>query len=163
MNVMTRKRGEHTPTPWRARPVRFGNYVLEAELMCLNGLRAWFTIATVHPVEDQEILMSEGAKAVARLDAEFIGAAVNSYAELAGLRAENETLVKALKSTLAALLATTSVINRAEDIKKQPSKAVASDKIFWQMLQDYEAATNNARAALRAHDDFPSTPGGHHD
>jgi len=57
-------------------------------------------------------------------------------------------LEEALKTTLASLVATTSLIIRAEDLKVKPSKAVASDKMFTQMLKDYDKATIAGRAAL---------------
>lgn len=66
-----------TARGWRVRSVRYGAQVVEAELMCMNGLRAWFTVAIVHARDDQEILMSEGALAVAKKDAALIAAARN--------------------------------------------------------------------------------------
>lgn len=55
---------------------------------------------------------------------------------------------EAFLQTLSSLVATISLIKRAEDMKKQPSKAVASDKMFKIMLADYEKAVIAARAAL---------------
>lgn len=57
-------------------------------------------------------------------------------------------MAAALRQVLAALVATTSILIRAEDMKKQPSKAVASDAMFAQMLKDYDAATIAGRVAL---------------
>jgi hypothetical protein len=57
-------------------------------------------------------------------------------------------LEEALKQALASLVATTSLIIRAEDMKVRPSKAVASDAMFHQMLKDYDAATQAGRAVL---------------
>lgn len=57
-------------------------------------------------------------------------------------------LEDALKGVLAALVATTSLIMRAEDKKSRPSRAVASDAMFNQMLKDYDSATIKARAIL---------------
>jgi hypothetical protein len=61
---------------------------------------------------------------------------------------EDGALVDALKSVLAALVATTGLIARAEDEKVKPSRAVASTKMFRQMLKDYEKAVFVARATL---------------
>ena len=55
---------------------------------------------------------------------------------------------EALKSALASLVATTSLIIRAEDMKCRPSEAVGSDKMFQQMLKDYDRAMAMGRAAL---------------
>lgn len=57
-------------------------------------------------------------------------------------------LAEALKTVLASLVATTSLIIRAEDMKVRPSKAVASDTMFLQMLKDYDNATIIGRAAI---------------
>ena len=57
-------------------------------------------------------------------------------------------LEDALKGVLAALVATTSLLIRAEDQKSRPSRAVGSDKMFTQMLKDYDLATVKARAVL---------------
>lgn len=68
---------------------------------------------------------------------------------ICGARSEcaNE-IAECLKDVLAHLVAATSLIARAEDIKRRPSRAVASDAMFAQMIQDYEAAISRARAAL---------------
>lgn len=57
-------------------------------------------------------------------------------------------LDEALRGVLASLVALTSIVIRAEDEKRQPSKAVASDAMFRQMLNDYDKATIAARAVL---------------
>ena len=57
-------------------------------------------------------------------------------------------LREALKQTLASLVAVTSLVIRAEDQKTRPSRAVASDTMFRQMLADYDNATIAARSAL---------------
>lgn len=56
--------------------------------------------------------------------------------------------VEVMKGTLATLVAITSLVIRAEDAKRQPSKVVASDAMFRQMLVDYDNATISARAFL---------------
>jgi hypothetical protein len=61
----------------RARKIRFGAYAIEAALPCINGLSAWFTIATVHPVDDAEIFMTEGAIGTAEEIAETIARALD--------------------------------------------------------------------------------------
>lgn len=62
-------------------------------------------------------------------------------------------LLEALRQVLASLVATTSLIIRAEDMKVKPSKAVASDKMFLQMLKDYDAATMAGRSAIEKAED----------
>ena len=59
-----------------------------------------------------------------------------------------KTLEEALRSTLAALVATTSLLVRADQERVRPSRAVASDAMFRQMLKDYDNATIAARTAL---------------
>lgn len=56
--------------------------------------------------------------------------------------------VEGLKDILATLVATTALVIRAEDAKKQPSKVVASNTMFHQMLVDYDNATIRARSIL---------------
>jgi hypothetical protein len=68
--------------------------------------------------------------------------------ELAEARAQIAAKDAALLQVLASLVATTSLIVRAEDMKVKPSKAVASDAMFTQMLKDYDNATIAGRAAL---------------
>lgn len=65
----------HTRGSWRSRKIRYGGYTIESELPCMNGLRAWFTVAIVHAHDDAERLMSEGAVADAEDDARLIAAA----------------------------------------------------------------------------------------
>jgi|UniRef100_A0A6H1ZA08 hypothetical protein len=62
---------------------------------------------------------------------------------------EVERLRDALLTVLASLVATTSIIIRAEDEECKPSKAVASDAMLAQMLKDYDAATIKGRSALK--------------
>jgi hypothetical protein len=38
-----------------------GGYDIMIEVGCINGLSAWFTIATVHEPEYAEMMMTEGA------------------------------------------------------------------------------------------------------
>lgn len=59
-----------------------------------------------------------------------------------------DQLEEALKVVLASLVATTSLLVRAEDMKCRPSKAVASDAMFGQMVKDYDRATIAGRKAL---------------
>ena len=72
--------------------------------------------------------------------------ALNAYQ--AAIPRDGVNLCGALKVTLASLVATTSLIIRAEDMRVKPSKAVASDAMFVRMLKDYDAATIMARAVL---------------
>jgi hypothetical protein len=71
-----------SPVGWRAQKVRYGCYSIDVELMCMNGLRAWFGVASVFARDDTEILMSEGAMASAEHDAELIVSAVNALPAL---------------------------------------------------------------------------------
>jgi hypothetical protein len=80
-----------TPVGWRAREIRYGAYAIEVELMCMNGLCAWFTVADVFARDDAEMLMSQGAVAEAGRDAGLIVSAVNALpALLAEVRAARE-------------------------------------------------------------------------
>lgn len=50
------------PGKWRARAIRYGAYVLEVELPCINGLAAWFTIGVLYAADDAERMMTDGAR-----------------------------------------------------------------------------------------------------
>lgn len=52
-------------------------------------------------------------------------------------------------AVLASLAAAIRLLRRAEEIGKRPSQAVGSDKMFKQMLRDYEAALENGREAMK--------------
>lgn len=66
-----------------------------------------------------------------------------------GSRQNTEAVLhEPLLSVLAALVAAVSILMRAEDKGVRPSKAVASNAMFVQMLKDYDAATISARSAL---------------
>ncbi len=71
-----------TPGPWRDRKIRYGGYSIDSELMCMNGLRAWFSIGNVYARDDAEKLMSEGAMGDAKDDVALIVAAVNALPAL---------------------------------------------------------------------------------
>lgn len=62
---------------------------------------------------------------------------------------EPQRLREALLTVLSSLVATTSLIIRAEDMRCRPSRAVASDAMFKQMLSDYDRATTLGREALK--------------
>lgn len=84
------------PGKWRARPVRYGSHVLEVELPCINGLSAWFTVATFHAAEDAERLMTDGARMEAGEYAARIAAAMQDRragSERANALEECETTV----------------------------------------------------------------------
>ncbi len=73
-------------------------------------------------------------------------------AEVQKRRAEAaEDMAKALSATLASLVAAESVLCRADSAKVRPSNAVGSQKMFVQMLRDYDKATIAGRAALLAY------------
>ena len=67
--------------------------------------------------------------------------------ELARVRGERASQ---LTDVLAALVAALSIIQRAENLRKSPSHAVASDKMYRQMIVDYQSSVDRARAALAA-------------
>lgn len=56
----------------RARAVRYGAFVIETELPCINGLSGWFEIARVDAIDDHALLMTEGAIGSAKDIAEAI-------------------------------------------------------------------------------------------
>ena len=66
-----------------------------------------------------------------------------------GRMSETEKLREALLTVLSSLVATTSLIIRAEDMRCRPSRAVASDAMFKKMLADYDKATTLGREALK--------------
>ncbi|OAP40392.1 hypothetical protein AU381_00250 [Sinorhizobium glycinis] len=118
--------------------------------------------AGIKRLSDEEELINETGRD-GMLSAVHIGARLAEAEELArAMEAEAnqmrevsishrnraEALEESLKTVLASLVATTSLIIRAEDLKVKPSKAVASDKMFTQMLKDYDKATIAGRAAL---------------
>lgn len=78
---MSRRETKWTPGPWKAEGFRGGvgsttrGKVIKAELPCMNGLRAWFTIAYVYERDDEERLMTEGLIGEAGIDARLIAAA----------------------------------------------------------------------------------------
>lgn len=86
-----RRSGFHTSGPWRARQIRYGSWSIETELPCINGLSAWFTIATVHAVDDAERLMSDGVRADANDDARLIAAAPDYAAAVEQMLAHEES------------------------------------------------------------------------
>lgn len=116
----------------------FGEYVIQIEPdgWCLYLLNSDDPHASYS--------MSDFAKAAAQADYEtrILSALISSPGKDGG------SIVEALKTVLASLVATTSLIIRAEDMKVKPSKAVASDAMFLQMLKDYDAATSAGRAAI---------------
>lgn len=62
---------------------------------------------------------------------------------------------EAFKSVLAHLVAAVSLLSRAEDEGVKPSKAVASNAMFRQMIKDYDAAILKGReAVLKDNDGF---------
>lgn len=71
---------EKAPTP----PVRVrkSNYStdwhVEQEFMCINGLRAWFVIATVHEADESEIGYTEGEIGSAEQRARRVASALSS-------------------------------------------------------------------------------------
>ena len=62
-----------------------------------------------------------------------------------------ESMAEALSSSLASLVASVSILCKADSAKVRPSYAVGSQKMFVQMLKDYDKATIAGRAALLAY------------
>ena len=60
-------------------------------------------------------------------------------------------LREATVDVLTSLVATLSILRRAQEQKRKPSLAVASDNMFEQMLKDYDAPVERARNILAAH------------
>ena len=73
--------------------------------------------------------------------------------EIEAARQSAEARVEELRDLaydlLGTLVAALSVLNRAEDRGHRPSQVVASRRMFQQMLKDYEASVERARAALQ--------------
>lgn len=69
------------PGRWRARAIRYGSYALEVELPCINGLSAWFSVATFHETDEAERMMTDGAKLEA-------GEYAQRFSEIAAVVAE---------------------------------------------------------------------------
>jgi uncharacterized Ntn-hydrolase superfamily protein len=64
-------------------------------------------------------------------------------------RAESyDDMSEALSATLASLVAAVSIICKADSAKVLPSYAVGSQKMFVEMLRDYDKAATKGRAAL---------------
>lgn len=62
-----------------------------------------------------------------------------------------EDMAEALSATLASLVAAVSILCKADSAKVRPSHAAGSQKMFVQMLRDYDKATIVGRAALLAY------------
>lgn len=93
LRLIDYKKHPGLPGNWRVRPVRYGSHVLEVELPCINGLPAWFTVATFHAAEDAERLMTDGARMEAGEYAARIAAAMQDRrAERADALEEAATL-----------------------------------------------------------------------
>ena len=57
---------------------RFGKWVVEREISCINGLSAWFEICSVHEPDEQEIGYSDGACGSAKNNASQIANSLNN-------------------------------------------------------------------------------------
>lgn len=75
--------------------------------------------------------------------------AVERLARATAAEAERDRLREALKGTAASLVAALAILNRAREANVAPNYVVASNKMFAQMLRDYEASLDVARAALK--------------
>lgn len=100
---------------------------------------------TIHPYDDpfrhiEEAKMSENRNVP--FDTEMCSTNPEAAAD------KISELEDALRTVLASLVATTSLLVRSEDMKCRPSKAVASNSMFVQMLKDYDKATIIGRKAL---------------
>ncbi len=72
---------EATPKGYRITPRAEGGFDIEREISCINGLPAWFTIATVHPVAERERLITDGAAGTADGNAKAILAGLMAGAD----------------------------------------------------------------------------------
>lgn len=66
----------------------------------------------------------------------------------ARLIASAPDLLEAVKDVTSSLVAALSILERATEDRKEPRQVVASDKMFRQMLADYNKSVDRARAAL---------------
>jgi predicted nuclease with TOPRIM domain len=71
------------------------------------------------------------------------------YEEIDKLRAENDRLRDAAVGVAASLEATLSLLNRAQVSGVAPNRVAPSNKMFAQMLRDYEASLDAVRAVLK--------------
>lgn len=91
--------GKETRRPWRARPRQWTvdpreTVDIQAELPCINGLPAWFTLFSLVAPEPAEVEMSDGAIGDHEANAALIVAAVNGYDENTARIRELEGLLR---------------------------------------------------------------------
>jgi hypothetical protein len=60
--IIAHKTHADLPGNWRAQKQRYNSFSLQVELPCINGLSAWFTVATFHEADDEERFITDGAR-----------------------------------------------------------------------------------------------------
>lgn len=89
-----------TAGEWRAKQIRYGAWAVDTELMCINGLKAWFGVTVVHAVDDHERLMTEGGKHDSRHDANFVAHARTDIPRLTTALRDSLAREKAMRDAL---------------------------------------------------------------
>lgn len=82
---------------WRTQAAQNGAWVLEVELPCINGLSAWFSVATFHAAENAERLMTDGARQEAGDYAAKFGAAMSAAPRVAALESALEEVLSLME------------------------------------------------------------------
>jgi hypothetical protein len=60
--IVAHKAHADLPGTWRTQKMRYNSFALQVELPCINGLSAWFTVATFHEAGDDERMITDGAR-----------------------------------------------------------------------------------------------------
>jgi hypothetical protein len=77
-NRFYREKPVHPPTVRATKSAHSDTWHIEQEFMCINGLRAWFVIATVDEAEEAEMGYTEGAFGTAEDRAKRIADALSA-------------------------------------------------------------------------------------
>lgn len=136
------------PGHWRAQKLRYNSFALEVELPCINGLSAWFSVATFHEADDEERLITDGARQEAGEYATKFAAlaATDASGEKAGLTqaAEGSELLR-LKSLNAELREGLSGFVRMANVSKTSK---SNPNTTFVDTRDIEAFAARARSLL---------------
>jgi hypothetical protein len=99
--IIAHKTHADLPGNWRAQKQRYNSFSLQVELPCINGLGAWFTVATFHEAGDDERLITDGARQEAgEYAAKFAALATWMGGQVAS---EKDTLISDMLSALEAI------------------------------------------------------------
>lgn len=112
--------------------------------------RPWATIPEL-PNDVYQVLPNGYGYLGEFCDGENVSGAANAALVIRAVNTFDQAR-EALKSTLAALVAAISLLERGG---KAAKKAAPSDKMFNQMMRDYKNAVVNARKALAAMEETP--------